>query len=525
MKLLLVDDEEYSRNGIISLVTWENLGIHEVKIATDGNEGLKLARTFHPDIVMTDIRMPHMDGITMCSKIKELLPYCCFIIISAYSDKEYFKSAINLSAVNYLEKPFMPQELIDSIKKAIARRTSLTSEISILQQNNKLPAVENHIVMTLLRQHSEADNLWKQIRDFYPAIRFYRHWQTLLISFWNVDNKEVNTNLNFQKNIFSLIRKHFSNRADDSVLLGMKLENMIIAHVSFDKNTDMNIRIGSLCNDIGHFLEQSWQYNISVGEAADNIYEIYNSYESALIGHQQSFFLEPNSITFYHRTAAPLIYNFKPEDIDHFTQLLKAHNSSAAADFVRNLCQELRKHDYTLISTMKDFFSQLIRRLYYYSDSFILSSFSQKETLTDSINTVWNLRYLKQIEQYMYSKIDMLFQEIKQISSDMLENPLPNKIKNYVDANYCDPELCLQSISDHFNITTSYICIVFKKNYQKTINQYINDRRIEKSIDYLSHSDKKIKEISSLIGYPDSNYFIKVFKKASGFTPKEYRRQ
>lgn len=119
MKVLMVEDEELTRNGILKIIPWENLGITEVKTAEDGEEGLAAALAFQPDIIMADVRMPRMDGITMAVEIKKKLENCRFIFISGYCDKEYLMSAIKLSAVNYIEKPVEPSEIVDALKKSI----------------------------------------------------------------------------------------------------------------------------------------------------------------------------------------------------------------------------------------------------------------------------------------------------------------------------------------------------------------------------------------------------------------------
>ena len=516
MKLLLVDDEEYSREGILSVVSWEELGIDQICIAENGREGLQIAAEFRPDIVLADIRMPRMDGLTMCHKIKELLPCCSIILISGYSDKEYLKSAIHLSAVNYLEKPFLPKELIDSIKQAIARNSLYTAASPRAQQENFL--YEATVVTALMRRHSASDPLWTQISRCFPTLPINGIWRTILISFNDIPE-------HFPDPFYHMIRHHFPGSQSYFVLLGKKAENMIAFHLSCPEDTDLSMRIGSLSRHLKENLKGQYRYNLSLGSCVQGISLLFNSYETAMAGLQQCFFHGPDSIVIYASSDDPAVFSFHPEDIDLFEKLLKKGSFEEACSYIRTVCIQIRKYDHTLISTIKDFFSQLIRRLYYYSDSFILETSALSETLAESIHTIWDAQYLDDLEAYLCEKITALSMRIQTNSADTQDNPLPLKIRNYIDANYCDSALCLQSLADYFNITTSYICIVFKKKYQKTVNQYINEKRIEKSVEYLEHSNKKIKEISVLIGYPDPNYFIKVFKKITGITPKEYRRK
>ena len=118
MKLLIVDDEELTRTGVISSLDWSSLGIDEVIQDDDGVHGLETARLYKPEIILCDVRMPRMDGITMLERLEKLLPDSVAIFMSGYSDKEYLKAAIKLKAVNYIEKPFSLSEIEDAIRDA-----------------------------------------------------------------------------------------------------------------------------------------------------------------------------------------------------------------------------------------------------------------------------------------------------------------------------------------------------------------------------------------------------------------------
>ena len=102
MKLLIVDDEELTRTGVISSIDWQSIGIQEVLQADDGINGIEMARVHRPDIVLCDVRMPRLDGIAMLEQLEEILPDIVPVFMSGYSDKEYLKAAIKLKAVNYI---------------------------------------------------------------------------------------------------------------------------------------------------------------------------------------------------------------------------------------------------------------------------------------------------------------------------------------------------------------------------------------------------------------------------------------
>lgn len=105
MKLMVVEDEKVIRNGLLKHVPWQKLGVWEVQAAENGEKALELAETFHPDIVLSDIRMPGMSGIELCRTLREKYPEIEIIFSTGYADKEYLKAAIDLHAVGYVEKP------------------------------------------------------------------------------------------------------------------------------------------------------------------------------------------------------------------------------------------------------------------------------------------------------------------------------------------------------------------------------------------------------------------------------------
>ncbi|GFZ93161.1 hypothetical protein GCM10008018_44390 [Paenibacillus marchantiophytorum] len=157
MKLLLVDDEQLIRKGILMKTDWQQYGIDEVKQADDGRDAVRIAELFRPDILLTDIRMPRMDGIEAARCIRMFCPKVCIIFMSGFSDKEYLKAAISMQAVDYVEKPIHPDELGKAILNASSmikkdRQTDMGEEESI-------PLIKREIAALLCSPHYQADKL------------------------------------------------------------------------------------------------------------------------------------------------------------------------------------------------------------------------------------------------------------------------------------------------------------------------------------------------------------------------------
>lgn len=171
MKLLLVDDEAHVREGICARISWKKLRITELRTAKNGYAGLELSRKFKPDIVLTDVRMPCMDGVEMAFAIRRELLDCCIIFMSGYSDKEYLKSAIALKAISYVEKPMNLDELSDAIAKAVL----LQEEMKLKKQESEeladrlkksMDAYKNQLMMDLTKKSFGS---WHRESEVYAA--------------------------------------------------------------------------------------------------------------------------------------------------------------------------------------------------------------------------------------------------------------------------------------------------------------------------------------------------------------------
>ena len=137
MKILIADDEDYTREGLIESVPWGTYDIDEIMQAVNGLEAIKIAKWFRPDIVLTDVRMPKMDGIKFATEVLGLNPGCRIIFMSGYMEIEYLKSAIRLAAIDYIEKPIDTDILCKALQKAVDEIKSSRRNIEINERKKR----------------------------------------------------------------------------------------------------------------------------------------------------------------------------------------------------------------------------------------------------------------------------------------------------------------------------------------------------------------------------------------------------
>ena len=221
MKLLIVDDEELTRIGLINSIDWESLGIFTLFQAEDGVSGLRIAREVRPEIVLCDVRMPRMNGIELVERLEKLLPNSAFIFMSGYSDKEYLKAAIRLKAINYVEKPLDSAEVAATIKEAY----------HCVRQNMK--TVKNELFYSREVDSSFAAALTQPYKDSRETIAALA--------------KELNIKLTPSLSVTSFVVKVEQSQAD------LNHMNQIL--------TDLEIFLSYSCNKV-YYISKYIQYHI-----------------------------------------------------------------------------------------------------------------------------------------------------------------------------------------------------------------------------------------------------------------------
>lgn len=515
MKLLIIDDEKLTREGIISNINWNKLGIDEIYEADDGINGIKQAKNHKPDIILSDIRMPRMNGIEMSKEIHKIIPSTSIIFMSGYSDKEYLKAAISLKVISYVEKPINALEIEDAIKSAI--------EIQALYKKNQI-TINNHYKYTKSKLALEIThppvkngdvNYQKSFQEFGFQTKTTTEFTTIIITLRTVISNILDKNLNeLYLTIENITKKYRMN-----YILGIKNDEYIILHLfTNDKTTEYSIN--NICSDLSSFLSKSFQYFISVGKKVTGIKNVHESYNLAVSLLQSSFFYEYNSIIVTDHTK-PVSINYDQNLISEYQESLNHHDKETAIKIVTNLYEELKNNQHVLPNYARDVYYKLFTILYDTASNFHISTFYD-DSDTIILDYVSKDNHLVDINQILMEKINLFHSSLQEQNK---ENTTIYNIKEFIGKNYSNETLSVKDISQHVYLSSTYVCTIFKNETGKTLNQYLTEFRIEKAKNMLKDSRFKITDISSKVGYSDSNYFGKTFKKLVGLSPSEYRER
>lgn len=505
MKLLIVDDEKLTREGLCSSIDCEKLGIDEILHADDGINGLSLAKSHQPDIVLSDVRMPRMNGITMAEQIQELYPDTAIIFMSGYSDKEYLKAAIKLKAVSYVEKPIDMQEIEETLQEAIEsrefmRRAKRSEWLRHQESKGKLATM-------MLYSQKDIDELNSYIKMLDLKFEEKENVYTMIIRFldypWAAHEQELKDMIDQFTEVVKIQKC--------KLIYTYKYEDCLIFHVYGERAENQKMK-ETLCDFWMKELTSKCQFFITFGKTVKGPYQAYESYNDAVILLQRGFFNEPCMILREMETVSIPIYH---ERMEAWKQMLRHGTLEECMGFADEIYADLKLRQNMLPNQIKDIYYKYLIQV-------------EKEMNSDEKHNgiIWEevgkCCILKELQQLLQKQLEILFEGYDKAKD---ENPIIQQIKDFVCQNCAVETLSVKDISEHVYLSLSYVCTFFKNETGQTLNQYITECRIERAKEMLADARYKISDISAAVGYKDGNYFAKAFKKNVGLSPSEYREK
>lgn len=516
MKLLIVDDEELTRTGVISSINWESLGITEIFQADDGINGLQIAQTCRPEIILCDVRMPRMDGITMLERLETILPDSIPIFMSGYSDKEYLKAAIKLRAVNYIEKPLNPEEISVALKEAVSLhhqklRSHRAETLHSLETASRLAL---SLTMPFSSHKEEIYGLAEELSLKLSASSCFTSLILQMSPSMELSSEESGTY--FQEFKDFLCSFHMK------CLFVAKHSRYLIYFI-----VSPSALSPAFLKKAGDFLKSRFErhgnFFLAAGDSLCGISRAYQSYASAVILLQSSYFFPVNALLTSESASQAAAHmeqeiSALPGD-EAFKKALSLKNKKQAEEFLNLLFHAFFQSPSFLPNQVKDLYYKLFDAVDTAGRQNQLLDSSPADSIMAGIEACFSY---EELHSLLVSRTEDFFRRLFEAAP---ENPTIFLIKEYISDNYQKETLSVKDIGDHVFLSASYVCTFFKNETGKTLNQYLTEYRIEQAKQLLRDPRYKISDISSKVGYSDGNYFGKSFKKYTGFSPSEYRER
>lgn len=527
-KIILVDDDYHVLEYLNQMIPWEQLGFSVVGCGEDGQQALQLVREKKPDVIMTDIGMPHKDGMTLIKEAGEVLPGIKSIFLTCFDDFHYAQEAVRLGAFDYILKETMDPEMIAGMMTRLKTELDQAQINHAILNNMKFLIKENLTVLRskllerLLTGDPRAISSWLDQHQHELELKpTYNHCIPIL-SF--IDDYDELVKTRFSDHTLKFAMDNVIAETLDGSSKGFSLfykeDTFFIFYAQDDLISEEEIlqAIHKIQANLRRFLKLG--ITALIGKPCTFPNGLPVELNHMLASSAKRFYLEHGSIRKMNQIE------FSAQDLDH------------SFDWIQEVKQLIIREDRI---GLKD---------WVYRWKWIIS----ERQLRPSIVKKWVLSLLFDVENMIQSIQNFDPESIdspvhrsivdaktaKQLAEKLLEilyhsvdrmkeiNDLPKKAEilkaqKYVLLNL-DKKITLKDIADHLHMNPSYFSRIFKQHTQMNFVDYVNQTKIEEAKKLIDHTDESMEKIAEKLGFESKGYFLKVFKKYYGATPNEYKQ-
>lgn len=509
-RIVIVDDEQFVRKGIIALVDWEKINYQVAGEANNGEDALELILEEKPDVVLTDIRMPVFDGLKLIEKVKELaIKVPKFIIISGYNDFEYAQRAVRLGVTDFILKPIDKDEL----EKTFIDLTPII-EREYLEERANQRFVNFSLYQRIIAEKNEPTP------------------QELAVLTEDINKRNCYLMIDIRENPLSdkvdeQINRAISDFIGDPYVFIHPFEHDHFGVILQEKHLPQNI------NEVTWFLsrlkshlekELGNQVFLFAGAVESGLDGLLKSYQTALITSERRYIQLDDHPLMYDENIAKHHEENKPLDYQLITELIekveenKPKEIRAQVDKWLSAVQETG----TSVDSVKMFLFQLEKKIE--STIHQLAGEENSDNQLDSLVALFEqkktLDELKHgLEAYVLSAGGV----ICKLSKERYNGDI-YKVKRYINKHY-NENLTLKRIASKFFMNPVYLGQLFKKTYGIYFKDYLLEVRIEKAKQILRQTDMRIYEVAEQVGFGSPDYFVTQFEKMEGSTPSKYRQR
>ncbi|MGF6354988.1 two-component system response regulator YesN [Paenibacillus sp. 4624] len=532
-KLMIVEDELLMRVGIRSMLNWEEYGFCVTGEASNGKEALELALEKVPDLIITDIRMPVMDGLELIKQLSPSLKSCKFVILSNFDELDYVKNALKFGAADYLIKSEINEqsliELLTNIREKLQSEhhqlnaspyisSDYSKSIRYLKDSFFQDVVSGFIHEKEL--FSKAEELHFRIQsDQLVVIKFIvNHYEKVKRKYIEKGEKLL------RFSILNIMEEVIPSRWAKEIFVESSSEYWVVVNVesNADAHADLNKLIRKVLISIKDFMNLSLTAGVS--SVCIGFVSLRKACQEAEFALKESFFTDESQILYVDEVRETpnredVEHLLSPQQEQHFMKICMSKNKEKARQFVEEIYIRLK----TIRADENSIRKQYITLLETMHAHLLNSTSRSKISVTEKspYEIVLNGEHWEDIHQNVLTYITETFSASSQVTHELKYTDLAIDIIN----RYYAEDLSLQSVASQINVNPSYLSRLFKQEKKENFISYLTRVRIDHAKAYLLSKDLKIYEIADKVGYHNYTYFSKIFKKNTGFTPEEYREQ
>lgn len=528
-RVLVADDEEWIRKAIVKRVNTSNLNLNVVAEDSDGKEAYEMTVKQKPHIILTDIRMPFMNGIGFIEKLKEQSHDIKVIIISGYADFNYANAALRLGVFRYIVKTVDDEELYKTLKEALIEIKKEEDEITHinnlkvqLQKRTKI-LQKNFIYRLLTEKNHNIEYTQRMIQNLNLPFRIDDYFCMMVLQMeQSIFKLEIIESIINDLNVITRQEGFTAFILDNPI--GYKEINVVLSANKKHRLTKAYVDplVKLIINHLKHLCK-----HIGISKVNNTYTNLYTAYIQSIDAVKNKDIARDNNraFTYYEdlKTSGKLFNYFTAEMERNLAYDIEEGNKEKAENIISNIFKTILKDKQVSTKLLTKLYFQIILML----QNLLKRHQVQVEIILDiDFLSLVNIPKNISIEE-MESLLKLFCEKVSKYIESNKQNDLKasfDGIKNYIDSYYFD-NITLDVIAQKFFISKAYFSQLFKKEVGITFISYLTRIRMEHAVELLNNNQLKVHEVAKMVGYSDPLYFGQVFKRYYGILPSEYNEK
>lgn len=526
--VLLVDDEADVLQAMKKKIDWEALGFCLAGTAENGQEALEMAEQLHIDVVMTDIKMPYMDGLTLCKNLKQSYRNMKVIIYSGFDDFEFAREAVHLEAEEYLLKPISAGDMEAAFSKV---RKKLNQEYDEYRNLNRLseyyrkslPAMREQLVMGILEGRIAGERARAMMETYEICLDSPFYVVAALYMDVNPREEQPQPAQLFTLSLKDMVQDYLKNRTR---FFSTAFLDQVIVIFMLDEREEIDqvlYHLDQICKMGFRVLKSS--VTAAVGQICANTDALHTSYEEAVNAMEYRSILGSGQVL-YINDIEPcseeniLVTEHEFQNLVHAVKLGNRDETNAA---IAQIMDSIRKEpispgQYQLL------FMELLSELMKIGRAYKLHPNQIFGEHAGSWQELYRMVTVDELEGWLQEVCTNLRHVLRHERRDSAAR-LTEQAKAYIEEHYKESDLSADSLCRCLNVSAAYFSTIFKREVGMSFVAYLTKIRLEHALELLRTTEDKTYIIASRVGYMEPNYFSYVFKKQYGISPSKYRAE
>lgn len=524
-KVLLADDEKEIRQGIIQKIDWKANGFILAGDAANGREALELAQKIHPDVVMTDIKMPFMSGLELGEVLAVEMPLTKLVLFSGFDDFEYAKQAIQINASEYILKPVDSKEvttLLQKLKKQLDHEMKERRDVEILRQNyiQSLPLIRQQFFSSLIEGSFSERKIQELMKQYHIDLKA-NCWAVTIIKGDNKENGGKGS-LSGQAELVPLSLQQIvtENLARLYQTINFLYNDALVVLSLFQKKEDILgyiSAINRICDMAGEILELS--VTAGIGSVCYKLSHLRYSLEGAINALEYRVLLDDRAI--FIDDVEPKGMQLEESEQKALINAIKLDTPDGIEKTVNHMIDYFKEVN-TSISQYQIYMTELLSELFKIIKSYQIDLNEIFGTDFKGYFAMQDYESLEELKKWITEVSVKINMKIKRERLDSAKI-LTEKAKEFVQKNYGNSDVSVEMLCSYIHVSPAYFSTIFKKETGSSFVSYLTNIRMEEAVKLLNTTDDKTYVISAKVGYTEPNYFSYVFKKHFGISPSKYR--